>query len=215
MTRNPGYLYLLVAFLCTSTAAVAFTEEDKNITITSQKDRYEFVTGDKENPVNIRQASEVIYRCNQFRTNVSYVEFYDDRSTIDEVRPYVNGVRAKALKPVFRNYSVDDIFYSDAKVCLLELPLEKAGTESRVELDIALVIPKGYTLEGADKLNRRIDNECGSFTVSATLEADKLTLHIRKVYKNSFEPVAKWGNLLQVIDVATDFGSQKVLLKKA
>lgn len=83
------------------------------------------------------------------------------------------------------------------------------------EYDIALMIPKGYTLEGADKLNRQIDNECGSFTVSATLEADKLKLYIRKVYKNSFEPVANWGNLLQVIDAATDFGSQKLLLKKA
>lgn len=82
------------------------------------------------------------------------------------------------------------------------------------EYDIELAIPKGYSLEGADKLNRQVDNACGSFTVKATVETDKLKLHIRKVYKNSFEPVAKWGNLLQVIDAASDFESQKVLLKK-
>lgn len=83
------------------------------------------------------------------------------------------------------------------------------------EYDIELAIPKGYHLEGADKLNRQVDNECGSFTVKAAVEADKLKLHIRKVYKNSFVPVAKWGNLLQVIDAASDFENQKVLFKKA
>lgn len=134
-----------MALSCTGYTVVAFAEEDKNITITSQKDRYEFVTGNKENPVNIRQATAITYHCNQFRTNVGYVEFYDDRSTIDEVRTYVNGDRVKSLKPVFRNYSVDDIFYSDAKVCLLELPLEKAGTESRVELDKTTLDPRYFT----------------------------------------------------------------------
>jgi len=83
------------------------------------------------------------------------------------------------------------------------------------EYDIELVIPKGYTVEGADKLNREIDNTCGAFTVTATRESDKLKLHVRKVYKNSFEPVAQWQNLLQIIDAATDFENQKVLLKKA
>lgn len=146
MTQNPRYLYLLMALLCMSDATfAAFTEEDKNITITSQKDRYEFQTGDKDNPVNIRQSSEVVYRCNQFRTTVRYVEFYDDRSTIDEVRTYVNGARVKWIKPAFQNYSIDDIFYSDAKVCTLELPLEKTGSESRVELDKTTLDPRYFT----------------------------------------------------------------------
>ncbi|PSL48963.1 uncharacterized protein DUF3857 [Chitinophaga niastensis] len=83
------------------------------------------------------------------------------------------------------------------------------------EYNIELVIPKGYKLEGADKLDKLIDNACGSFTVKTTLEADKLKVHIRKVYKNAFEPVAKWNDLLQVIDAAIDFESQKLLLKKA
>ncbi|HWV68377.1 DUF3857 domain-containing protein [Chitinophaga sp.] len=83
------------------------------------------------------------------------------------------------------------------------------------EYDIELAIPEGYSLEGADKLNRQVDNECGSFTVKAAVEANKLRLHIRKAYKNSFVPVAKWPNLLQVIDAASDFGNQKILFKKS
>jgi hypothetical protein len=62
MTQYPRYLCLLMAFLCLSYSAVALTEEDKNITITSQKDRYEFVTSNKDNPVNIRQSPEMTYR---------------------------------------------------------------------------------------------------------------------------------------------------------
>ncbi|MFY0253333.1 DUF3857 domain-containing protein [Chitinophaga sp. 30R24] len=83
------------------------------------------------------------------------------------------------------------------------------------EYDIEITIPSDYTLVGADKLNKEIDNESGSFTVQATVAPDKLKLHIRKAYKNNFEPVAKWNNLLQIIDAATDFYNQKVLLKKS
>ena len=83
------------------------------------------------------------------------------------------------------------------------------------EYDIEVAIPQGYSLEGADKLNRQVDNECGSFAVKTVMESGKLKLHIRKAYKNSFVPVAKWSNLLQVIDAAADFGNQKILFKKS
>lgn len=145
MTQYPRYLCLLLVCLCLNYGTVAFAQEDKNITITSQKDQYEFVTGDKENPVHINQYSEVTYHCNQFRTSIQYVEFYDDKSTIDEVRAFVNDARAKWIKPVYQNYSVDDIFYSDAKVCRFELPLGKADSKSRVELDKTTLDPRYFS----------------------------------------------------------------------
>jgi len=146
MTRNSRHLCLFIALLCMSfTTVAAFEKMDTNIAITSQKERYEFLTGDKNNPVNIRQSSATIFRCTQFRTTVRYVEFYDDHSTVDDVRAYVNGSRVKSLKPVMRNYNVDGIFYSDAKVCMLELPLEKAGSESKVELEKTILDPRYFT----------------------------------------------------------------------
>ncbi|MGF6927034.1 transglutaminase-like putative cysteine protease [Chitinophaga sp. W2I13] len=145
MTRNPRYLCLLIALLCTAYTSYAFSEEDKNVTITSQKERYEFETGDKENPVNIRQTAAITWRCNQFRTTVPFVEFYDDRSRIDEVRAFVNGKRAKLLKPTFQNYTIDDIFYSDAKVCTMVVPLEKSNAESSVELEKTILDPRYFS----------------------------------------------------------------------
>lgn len=83
------------------------------------------------------------------------------------------------------------------------------------EYQIELVVPKGYTLEGIDKLNQSVDNECGSFIVTSAMDNGRLKLHIRKVYKHNFETADKWKSLLQMLDTAVDFGNQKLLLKKA
>ncbi|PSL48964.1 transglutaminase superfamily protein [Chitinophaga niastensis] len=145
MDQHPRRLCLFVALLCITVKSLAFSNEDKNITISEQKERYEFEAGDKENPVIIRQNLSATYRCNQFRTSIPFVAFYDDRSRIDEVRVYVSGSRAKAIKPTYQNYTVDDIFYSDARICALELPLEKKGAESTVELDKTVLDPRYFS----------------------------------------------------------------------
>lgn len=83
------------------------------------------------------------------------------------------------------------------------------------EYDIELLIPAGYQVEGVDQLNQQVDNDCGSFIVNASTAQNKLLLHVKKVYKHAFEPAAKWPDILKVLDAATDFGSRKLLLKKA
>jgi len=76
-------------------------------------------------------------------------------------------------------------------------------------------IPAGYTVEGADKLTRNIDNEWGSFIVTTDSKDGKLIIQVKKVYKNAIVPAAKWPLLLQMIDSAEEFQQQKILLKKA
>jgi hypothetical protein len=83
------------------------------------------------------------------------------------------------------------------------------------EYNIEFRVPEGYTLEGADKLARNIDNECGSFIVTTKQEAGKLIMSVKKVYKKSFAPAAKWPQLLEMVDAAESFQQQKILLKKA
>lgn len=83
------------------------------------------------------------------------------------------------------------------------------------EYNMEFLIPAGYTLEGVEKLARNIDNECGSFIVTAESAGGKLVLQIKKVYKNSFAPASKWPLLLQMVDAAEEFQQQKLLLKKA
>ncbi|WP_346316673.1 hypothetical protein [Chitinophaga sp. YIM B06452] len=83
------------------------------------------------------------------------------------------------------------------------------------EYNLEFLVPAGYTLEGADKLERNIDNECGSFIVTAKQAEGKLTLTVKKVYKNAFAPAAKWPQVLEMVDAAEAFQQQKILLKKA
>jgi hypothetical protein len=80
--------------------------------------------------------------------------------------------------------------------------------------NIELLIPAGYQLEGVEQLNQKVDNDCGSFIVTASTEQNKLLLNVKKVYKHAFEPAAKWPDILKVLDAATDFGSRKLLIKK-
>lgn len=146
MKRYP--CYLIFSIILTTNILIANAnpaDENTNVTIREKKETYTFTTGDDEHPVQIRQESNTTYSCNEFRTAVPYVAFYDDLSRIDELRIYVNGDRAKYIKPEYQYYSVDNIFYSDARVCFFKLPLEKKGTESTVEMEKTILDPRYFT----------------------------------------------------------------------
>ncbi len=136
-------LYLSV-LLCAG-HLVTYAEEDKNIVIRERKERYEFVKGDSKNPVLVKQNFSTIYRCDEFRGSIPYTEFYDVNSMVGEVKVYVNGERVKSIKPEHRYHSIDGFFFSDARVCGFMLPLEKKGTESRVELGKTILDPRYFT----------------------------------------------------------------------
>lgn len=103
------------------------------------------------------------------------------------------------LKPEQRNRQVD-----------IYMPFART-----LDYNIELLIPAGYRMEGVEQLNQQVDNECGSFIVTAGISQNKLLLNVKKVYKHEYDPAAKWPDILKVLDAATDFGSRKLLLKKA
>ena len=80
---------------------------------------------------------------------------------------------------------------------------------------IYINIPEGYVVKGLDKLNKSIDNVCGTFTSSAELVNNQIVIKSKKVYKNSFEPVENWNELLKMLDMAWETSQVKILLKKA
>ncbi|MBV7528989.1 transglutaminase family protein [Chitinophaga sp. sic0106] len=140
------YLCICYSILLSNLTSYAQTNSEKNVVIQSQEERYEFVVSNNaENPVNVKQSLKVAYACEQYRTTIPFAEFYDDKSKIEEVRVYVDNDRRKDVKPVFANYSIDDIFYSDAKICGLQLDLIKKGVETRVELEKTFFDPRYLT----------------------------------------------------------------------
>jgi hypothetical protein len=82
------------------------------------------------------------------------------------------------------------------------------------EYNISVDIPAGYSAEGIEALNKKIQNETGFFISSANLQENHLVVKIKKEYTNNFETAANWTKMLVFIDVATDFNGIKILLKK-
>ena len=79
-----------------------------------------------------------------------------------------------------------------------------------------LTIPSGYSIapESLQKLNNNIDNEYVNFTTKAQVRDGKLVINFDKVYKQQRIPVAKWAQILAMLDQAYEFTSQQVVLKK-
>ncbi|HEY0271710.1 MAG TPA: transglutaminase domain-containing protein [Chitinophaga sp.] len=134
-------------FLAMTMAAVVPAlagDDETNVTISTRQETYSFVKGDKDHPVNVKELLSTTYKCNAFRTTTPYVAYYNDQVTVGDVRVWVNGSRARNIKPVFTRYEVDDIFYSDARLCALDVPLEKVGTESQVEMEMTVLDPRYF-----------------------------------------------------------------------
>lgn len=83
-----------------------------------------------------------------------------------------------------------------------------------LECSVNVAIPAGFTVVGADKLNKTVENECGSLTTTAQVQGNQMVVHFKRVYKHNTEPSGKWNDLLAIIDASSDFAGQKVLLKK-
>ena len=95
------------------------------------------------------------------------------------------------------------------RVCAVNMPYARS-----FDYVIDLTIPAGYTVEGIDKLNKKMENETGGFMSTAVLNGNKLTVTARKYYKHGTEEAAQWNKMLEYIDAAYDFGQEKILLKK-
>jgi len=83
-----------------------------------------------------------------------------------------------------------------------------------VQWQITLQIPDGYTAEGVNELNKKVENDTGFFIAEATSDEKTVTIKVKKSYNHAFEPVANWEKMLAFIDAANDWSNAKILLKK-
>jgi Domain of Unknown Function with PDB structure (DUF3857) len=83
-----------------------------------------------------------------------------------------------------------------------------------LQTEISLQIPDGYTIDGVDALNKKVENETGYFICEANSDGKTVTIRVKKSYNNTFEPVANWNKLLAFIDAANDWTNAKLLMKK-
>jgi hypothetical protein len=79
---------------------------------------------------------------------------------------------------------------------------------------IELVIPDGYTVDGVQALNTKIENETGLFIVEASNTDKLVTVKIRKQYLHNYEPAANFDKMLAFIDASNNWVNTKLLFKK-
>lgn len=119
--------------------------DNKNIVISQANREFRFVTGSTDAPVQIKEESTRTYYCNDYRTSVGVVEFYNDKERIDDVDILVDDSKKHGIKPANDYYSSDGIFYSDARVCYFTLPLVKKGSTSQVTFSKTYLDPHYFT----------------------------------------------------------------------
>ena len=79
---------------------------------------------------------------------------------------------------------------------------------------ITLQIPDGYSAEGINELNKKVENETGYFIAEASSDGKTVTINVRKSYNHAYEPVTNWEKMLAFIDAANEWNNAKILLKK-
>jgi hypothetical protein len=154
--------FALLLFICPIVSAQ--NKEDRNIVLEQKTESYTIEKGKKEIPVQIKMMMSELYRCNDQRTSVPLAEFYDDKSSIDDIDLYVDGKKERSLPIKYEYYSVDGIFYSDARVCTYALPFYKAGQKGEVRLEKTYTDPKYFTTVYIDE-NFFTENKTMTFTI--------------------------------------------------
>ena len=118
---------------------------EKNVVIESKVESFSFNKTRGDNPVEIQEQYTKLYRCNDVRTDVMFSEMYNEHEVIEDVEPRVDDKKAKWITPAYEYYSVENVFYSDARVCYFKLPLEKKGSRSSVSLTKTYKDPRYFT----------------------------------------------------------------------
>jgi len=79
---------------------------------------------------------------------------------------------------------------------------------------ISIAIPPGYSAKGMEEMTIKKANKTGSFSSTAVVSGNNLVITVNRVYTNNFEKAADWPLLTELIDAASNFNSQKILLEK-
>jgi hypothetical protein len=120
-------------------------EDNANITISQAKRAFRFEKGDEAHPVVIKETSIRQYLCNNYNTYFPVVEFYNDMEKIDDVSILVDNSKKHGITPKYQYHSVNDIFYSDARICYFKLPFGKKGATGKVTFEKTILDPHYFT----------------------------------------------------------------------
>lgn len=163
------------ALLCLQGRA---SNKDSNVVISSAVENYIFKYDKKKKSVSIGQELSSVYKCLDYRTEVPVVEFYDDKTAIESVDIYVSGKRSSKIVPRYEYYSIDNIFYSDARICYFSLPLEKKENSSEVRFEKVVNDPRYFTNIFLSN-PYRVEEKTVSFTIPRWMKVEIMEFNFK------------------------------------
>lgn len=137
------FIAFLAVFLMFNNAIAGFA--DSSATIVSSKNHYKFIYNVKTGQVEIKQVLSTSYVSKSYQVNLQVAETYHNKLSIDEVTCKIDGRALRDFKPLDEYYSIDDIFYSDARVCYFNLLLPKIGSTADVTFKQTVTDPHYFT----------------------------------------------------------------------
>lgn len=144
------FMRVLLITLIIFSALPVFSQEEEGVSDNTEIQKmtrsFIYTKGNSKTPVLVKEETEKVYTCTQFRTQVHVAESYSDMETIDDVKIRVDGSKKHGIIPKYEYYSVDGIFYSDARICYFDLPLVKKGSISEVVFEKTILDPRYFTL---------------------------------------------------------------------
>jgi hypothetical protein len=138
-------LSVTALILFTFLAKIQSDKDNDNVTIAQATREFRLEKGNGAYPVVIKEKSSRTYLCNSYNTYHDVVEFYNDMEKIDDVSILVDNSKKHGITPKYQYHSVNDIFYSDARVCFFKLPLSKKGSTSKVTFEKTILDPHYFT----------------------------------------------------------------------
>lgn len=75
-------------------------------------------------------------------------------------------------------------------------------------------VPKGYQVQGLEKLNQKVENKLGGFSCTAKEVKGKVIIETHKHYDVTYAPAGEWKEIVSFLNAANNFNEQKLLLRK-
>ena len=118
--------FLLLSIIVIAQVANASSD---NIVIASCEETYKIeVSKDGESISKVKANKEIVYEATRTAGSALALEFYDDYVKIDKAS-------APGAKAEYRHWIPEDIFYTDSKVCFLDIPLKEKGKTAKARFN--------------------------------------------------------------------------------
>lgn len=153
--------------------------------------------------------------------NYNYNIVSTGRYSIDDYLEYTESfdINDEFIKKAGPNYLIEVGKFIGGQIDISEE--EKTRTENIyrdyprvINYTMSFKIPEGYSVSGLDKLNIAVDNSTGGFESTAKLDGNILHITTKKTYKNNYEPNANWPQMVEFLEAAYKFSTEKILLKR-